>query len=190
MQRLQQISTILVLLTAIPVAVAGPVYTWVDDDGVTIFSDTPPADESVSVALINDLPPPTAGMPVDGDFYSVVNQVRRMETQRLLSEKLMAERLQAEAEAGRARAEALAAEQPAILYENEPGGYLYPYYPRHHHRLPGKHRPGGHKPGRPHGPNHDTRGITIKLPPLSDALRLSPASSNTARPESHRVVAD
>jgi len=179
MQILQHIPVLLVLLTAISSSSAGPVYSWVDDDGITHFSDTPPIDESVSVRSIEDLPPPAAGISMDGNFYSVVNQATRMETQRLLAEKLRAERLQAEAEARQARAEALAAQQPAIRYEKEPDRYIYPYYPRHHHHQPGKHPPGDHKPGRLPRPEHYRSSIN-KLP----ALR------NAAIPERHRVLPD
>ena len=186
MQIRQQIAIFLLLLAALSTSSAAPVFTWVDARGVTYFSDTPPTDESVSARLIEVLPPPAAGMPVDSDFYSVINQAQRMETRRLLSEKLTAERLQAEAEANRARAEALAAQQPVILYDNEPNGYIFPYYPRYHHRPPGMHPPGGHKPGRPGKPERYS-GITIKPPPLSPALRILPSGRHTARPESYRI---
>jgi hypothetical protein len=185
MQTLKQFPALLVLLTLVSGTGAGPVYQWVDRNGITWFSDTPPPDAFVGVNLIEDLPPPAAGTRVDDDFYSVINQARRMETQRLLSEKLRAERLQAEAEASRAQAEALAAQQPVIQYESQPGLYAYPYYPRYHHHRPGRHPE--HKPGRPGRPAHYNRGITIKPPPLSPALRLSPIGRHATRPESHRV---
>ncbi|HYQ70678.1 MAG TPA: hypothetical protein VET88_01990, partial [Gammaproteobacteria bacterium] len=120
----------------------------------------------------------------DGDYYSVINQARRMESRRLEAEKLKAERLQAEAEASRALAEALAAQQPVIQYQSQPDLYYYPYYPRYHHR-PGKHP--GHKPGRPGRPEPYARGITIKPPTLSAGLRVLPDSRRYAHPEKHRV---
>jgi hypothetical protein len=172
MQLPQHIPGFLVLLTVLSSSSASPVYTWMDDSGITWFSDTPPTDESINIGLIEDLPRPTAGMLLEGDFYSVVNQAKRMETQRLLAEKLKAERLQAEAAAHQARAEASAAQQPTIVYDYWPGGYVYPYYPRHHNRHPHKR----HKPGRPGKPEHYTRSSIIKPPPLSEALRLSPAT--------------
>jgi hypothetical protein len=172
MQLLHHIPGFLLLLTVLSSSSASPVYTWMDESGIIWFSDTPPTDESIKAVLIEDLPPPTASMPVEGDFYSVVNQAKRMETQRLLAEKLKAERLQAEATANQARAEASAAQQPTIVYGDWPGGYVYPYYPRHHHRHPHKR----HKPGRPGKPEHYTRSSIIRPPPLSEALRLSPAT--------------
>ncbi len=181
MQIRRQTTGFLVLLMVISTSGAAPMFNWVDAQGVTYFSDTPPVDESISVRLVEVLPPPPAGMPVDGDFYSVINQAQRMETRRLLNEKLIAERLQAEAEADRARAEALATEQPVILYDNEPDGYIFPYYPRYH-----RHPPKGHKPGRPGKPEQYS-GITIKPPPLSPALRILPSGRPAARPEIHRT---
>jgi hypothetical protein len=183
MQMRQNTPVFLILLTLLSGSSAGPVvYTWVDDSGITCFSDTLPEDDSISVNLIEDLPQAAAGMPGDEDFYSVVNQAKRMETRRLLNEKLTAERLRAEAEANRARAEALAAQQPTIVYEEGPG-YIWPYYPRNHHRHPHK----GHKPERPVRPEHYTRSSIIKPPPLSDALRLSPSISDASSPDMHRV---
>lgn len=181
----QQAAGFLVLLVALTTSSAQPVFSWVDARGITYFSDTPPPDGSFNVRVIEVLPPSAAGMPADGDFYSVINQAQRMEARRLLSEKLTAERLQAEAEASRARAEALAAEQPVILYDNQPGGYIFPYYPRYHHRPHGK-LPGGHKPGRPGKPERYS-GISIRRPSLSPALRLPSISRYPARPKSYRA---
>jgi hypothetical protein len=183
MQMRTHIPVFLILLTIFSGSSAGPVvYMWVDDSGITCFSDTLPGDDSLTVKLIEDLPQPAAGIPGDEDFYSVVNQAKRMENQRLLNEKLMAERLQAEAEANRARAEALAAQQPTIVYEEGPG-YIWPYYPRSHHRHP--HR--DHKPGGPGKPDHYTRSSILQPPPMSDALRLSPSISDVSNPKIHRV---
>lgn len=179
MQILQHIPVLLVLLAAISGTSAGPVYSWVDDDGITYFSDTPPTEESVSVRLIDNLPPPAAGITMDGNFYSVVNQARRMETQRLLAEKLKAERLQAEAEARQAQAEALAAQQPPIQYQNAPDWYIYPYYPRHHHRPPGSHKPGDSKPGRLPRPEQ-----------FRSSINKQPALRGAVIPERHRVRPD
>jgi hypothetical protein len=185
MLRSWQTAGFLVLLVVFSTSSAAPVFTWVDSRGITYFSDRPPADESVSARLIEVLPPPPPGIPVDADFYSVINQAQRMEARRLEREKLIAERLQAEAEADRARAEALAADQPVILYDNEPDGYIFPYYPRYHHRPPGMHPPGGHKPGKPGKPERYS-GITVKPPPLSPALRVLPSGRHAPRPEIYR----
>lgn len=186
MQKLHYIPVLLVLVAGLSDSSAEVVYTWVDDSGITCFSDTPPANESARVELIDVLPPPAAGMPVEEDFYSVIRQAERMESRRLLNEKLTAERLQAEAEASRARAEALAAQQPDIIYDNAPDGYFLPYYPYPQHRRPHK----GHKPGRPGRPEHNRPRSLLKIPPLSNALRPSPDIRETASRERHRVHRD
>jgi hypothetical protein len=107
---------------------AGAVYTWVDANGVTHFSETPPPDPSVRPAMIDlrPLPPPSDY----DDYYSVIRQAERMERRRMENEKLEAERLQAEAEIMRARREAEAAMQPPPdSYADTDSVYLpvYPY---------------------------------------------------------------
>jgi hypothetical protein len=136
---LRTITTTLLLLPAL--AVAGTVFTWVDEDGTTHFSETPPADATVETRSIEIDTPPS---PVADDRFSVINQAQRMQEMRLENERARTERLQAEAEADRARAEAQATRQPRDDSGYRGSGY-YPlyYYPQ----LPG-HRP-GYRPGRP-----------------------------------------
>jgi len=131
------------------------VYTWIDAQGTTHFSEAPPVTEEIGVQLIEVLPASGAGPANTADddgFYSVVNQAERMQTRRLENEKLVAERKQAEAKASKARAEAQAALQGS--YYEEPVTYYsgYSYYPRYR-----KHRPGypGYGPG--YGPGHGDR---------------------------------
>ena len=132
------------------------VYTWVDTEGTTHFSESPPAAAESEVQLIEVLPASGAGpadTADDNSFYSVVNQAERMQTRRLENEKLAAERKQAEAEASKARAEAQAALQNS--YDNDAFNYYpaYPYYPRYR-----KHRPGyGYRPGYGDRPGHGGR---------------------------------
>jgi len=140
-------------------AVAGTVYTWVDAQGVTHFSETPPLDPSVRPAMIDLRPPPP---PTNhDDYYSVIRQAERMERRRLENEKLEAERLQAEAESMRARREAEAAMQsPPDTYADTDSVYLpaYPYYPGygpgHGYKNwhPGWHDQPGYSPGQPGHP--------------------------------------
>jgi hypothetical protein len=138
-----------ILLTlSVSFASAAQVYTWVDDSGVTHFSETPPAEHAAAAQLIDIAPAPAGADSAGDDFYSVINQAERMEARRLESEKLDAEKKQADAEASRARAEAAAIQQGS--YNNStaddiryyPAYPAYPYYPRY-----------GHHPGRPgYGP--------------------------------------
>ena len=147
------LSLILLLILTTPLAGASQVFTWVDDTGVTHFSETPPVDAPEDSRLIDlDTPPPRGPVTTGDDFYSVVNQARRMEIRRLENEKLAAEKKQAYAEARKARAEATAIQQGAYNYNNSPRYYpVFSYYPRygHHPWKPGH----GHKP-RPEHPIH------------------------------------
>ena len=130
-------------------AVAGTVYTWVDAQGVTHFSETPPPDPGVQPAMIELRPPPPPSE--YDDYYSVIRQAERMERRRLENDKLEAERLQAEAEAMRARIEAEAAMQTPDTNADDSFGYL-PVYPGYPGYVPGYgNRPWrpGDRPGRP-----------------------------------------
>ncbi|MEN8205742.1 MAG: DUF4124 domain-containing protein [Pseudomonadota bacterium] len=139
------------ILLSLPVSFtsAARVYTWVDDAGVTHFSEVPPPGPATDIQLVNIQPPPAPTNAPDDDFYSVVNQAERMERSRLANEKLIAEKRQADAEASKARAEAAAAQQRSYRSSNDNTRYYpaYPYYPGYGHH-PG--RPGhGHKPVHP-----------------------------------------
>ena len=134
---------------------ATQVYTWVDDSGVTHFSETPPADREAETQRIEITPSTAPASVTDDDFFSVVNQADRMEARRLENEKLAAEKRQADAEARKARAEAAAIQQgayPDSAYNNTRYYPAYPYYPRYGHR---PWRPGhGHKPVHPVHPGY------------------------------------
>jgi hypothetical protein len=130
---------------------AGAVYTWVDNLGVTHFSQTPPPDPGIEPSMIELKPLPPAPRSEYDDYYSVIRQAERMERRRLENEKLEVERLQAEAEALRARAEAKAAMQSPGGYADETAGYapVYPYYPHYRPGYGNKPWPPGYGPGRP-----------------------------------------
>jgi len=139
-------SYLILLLAFSQLAAGGEVFTWIDAGGVTHFSEVPPGDVASGVARV-ELPTAPAGIPGTGaDYYSVINQVARMEARRLQREKLRAERLAAEAAIRKARAEELAALETA----RQPTGLEEPrYYPLYlHHPRP------GHWPHRPPRPSH------------------------------------
>jgi hypothetical protein len=170
MNRISRI--ILSALVALPLTAYATeqVYTWVDDSGTTHFSETPPTDITSDVKLLEVLPASGAGAEemTDDGFYSVINQVERMQTRRLESEKLAAQKRQADAEAGKARAEAQAALQDSGYNDNVGYYPAYPYYPRYR-RHPGhghKYRPGhGNRPGYPRPSNpRSSLGKTPGMP--------------------------
>ncbi len=61
------------------------VYRWVDARGEVHFSDTPPPEAITDVSTVS-VPPLPAAAPGD-DFYSVVNQLTRMQERRLAIEQ-------------------------------------------------------------------------------------------------------
>ena len=150
------ISVSLVLLASVDRASAGEIYTWKDAAGITHYSETPPPDPSLQARPI-ELPELPPVMPMPDDYYSVINQLKRMQKQRLENEKLIAERKRAEAQARQAVAEAEAQQQEQ--YQEAVPEY-YPVYPLYGNRprygghpgtRPGNwpgHRPDNH-PGRP-----------------------------------------
>jgi hypothetical protein len=153
------IRAILCSLLLLPaVATAGTVYTWTDADGVTHFSETPPADASLDTRQIEIDTPPAVESPVDADHFSVINQAERMQQSRLENERARTERLQAEAEARKAAAEARAANRS---YDDDDYGNRY-YAPLWGPALWPGHRPGrpGHLPSRPgSSPSRPTVGV-------------------------------
>ena len=144
MKRTSGICLPILLTLSASFAGAAQVYTWVDDSGVTHFSETPPAVQVSETQLIEITPSATPASVADDDFYSVVNQADRMEARRLENEKLAAEKKRTEAEARKTRAEAAAIQQGAYtdsVSDNRRYYPAYPYYPRY-----------GYHPGRPgHG---------------------------------------
>jgi hypothetical protein len=147
---------------------AEEVYTWVDAEGTTHFSESQPLESETDAQLIEVLPASGAGpgRVTDESFYSVINQAERMQTRRLKNEKLIAEKKQADAEASKARAEAQAALQNS--YNNDPVTYypVYPYYPRRGHNRPWHgqrpghgNRPGHSRPGKPRASLGKTPGM-------------------------------
>lgn len=87
-----------VLLTGLPHAQsdAAAVYRWVDAGGITHYSSSPPGSPQGEVRTI-DLPdaiPPESGQ--DDDYFSVVNQARRMEQARRAREQERFERRMAQ----------------------------------------------------------------------------------------------
>ncbi|UCC55737.1 MAG: DUF4124 domain-containing protein [Gammaproteobacteria bacterium] len=129
-------------------AIAAPVFTWVDQDGVTHYSETPPVNHSVESDMIELEPAPAAGPAPDDDYFSVIRQAERMEKSRLENEKARTERLQAEA----AVRQAAAAERSRSASNYDETKRYYPAYPVYGYRR-GYHpgfKPGywpGHRPG-------------------------------------------
>jgi len=109
---------------AAPVASAETVHRWVDEDGVTHFSDTPPAaagaaPEVETLSLPADFP---EAEDTEATYYSVANQWQRMKAERaakeeraLERERLRTERAAAREAAAAAAASAAAANRPPVV---------------------------------------------------------------------------
>jgi len=144
---------ILYLIVIIPFssAISEPVFTWVDQEGVTHFSESPPEDASIQPTQLEVLPPTDAGSVATDNYYSVANQAERMEARRLERLEAAAERFRAEADAIRAANEARTAEQTAD--NNDTGNTYYYPLPRYPY-TPGHRRPPHHR--NPYLPAHPT----------------------------------
>ena len=154
MKRTTGICLPILLTLSVSLTSAAQVYTWVDDSGVTHFSETPPAERATDTQLIDITPTAAPASNADNDFYSVVNQADRMETRRLENEKLAAEKKQASAEASKARTEAAAIQQRSYYDSADDNNRYYPVYPYY--------PPYGHHPGRPghgHKPVHPVHPV-------------------------------
>jgi len=156
--------------------VAGPVFTWIDTNGVTHYSDTPPPEGSREPARFELAPPVVPAYPASAeDYFSILNQAERMERSRLENERLRIERLRAEAEARQAAAYSRPPPAPA---ETSTG--YYPAYPWFGYR-PGYHP--GFRPGP--GFNRPTSRFpvrsTARAAPMPGAVQGSAPGGAPAR---------
>ena len=120
---------------------AAELFKWKDADGVTHYSDEPPAppvsefkslefrDSSVSGSGV------TSDASAAADYFSVINQAKRMEASRLERERL---RLEKEKLRQQQRAQ-----QPILIpdytYEYRSYATAYPYYDRYYSGYPYRH---------------------------------------------------
>ena len=134
--------TLLIILAKAEAAMAGQIYKWTDPEGLTHYSEVPPVviDESVNTLAI-DLSG-YLGNAGNDDYYSVVNQVKRMEESRHKKERLRLER-----DAQRlAERKARRKKEPVQVVIQRPSYPVYRYVPvfrahglnkhrkKHHHK--------------------------------------------------------
>jgi len=144
MQRLINNLTFVLLCSGIflPVS-AAVVHKWVDEKGVTHYSDAAPETPATTVTRIELRDQMPAKRSVNNDYYSIKSQWQRLHKERLEREKLKLEKARQEA--------ALRSAEPQVVYINEPREeqtavfYQGWFHPRHGH-------------GRMHKKNNYQRG--------------------------------
>jgi hypothetical protein len=153
---------------------AATVHTWVDEGGVTHFSDQPPESEAVEVTVLEiseDYPQPAA---TDDDYYSIVNQWQRAQEERMVREQLKLERAKLKAQQQRQ-----APDYVEVNYQPVPYVVAPPRYPGFYGRGYGFYGRPGRGVYRPHGQGfQDYPGIA----PYRSAHRgRGPSGSHTRR---------
>ena len=138
---------IIAFLISAPSLHAGSVHKWVDENGITHYSDYVPNDihsraESIEIQS-------TYETSVDqDDYYSIINQWTRMREERLERKKLQLEKAKQKVALKQAQAAAV----PQVVYvgeQEERSNRYYPVYPyrfgfKHHNKFASK-RLGGYK---------------------------------------------
>ena len=125
-------ATISISMVLLP-AYAGVVHKWVDEKGITHYSDEAPVSATSATTLI-ELPgtaQPTAG--AQGDYYSIANQWERMLEERLKRTKLKLEQDRLKVERKK--------NEPDKIYIRDPDDTRYvTFYDGYgrYHRRPGK----------------------------------------------------
>lgn len=152
---------------------AGPVFTWVDPDGVTHFSESPPENTAIKARQIEVEPVPVVGGGGEEDnYYSVVRQLERMQKRRLENERAQTERLQAETAARQAEA----ADDPAMT-QDEPDKQLPAIvYPVPVHPVPVRPYPGYGHDGLPDFDRHRDRGERVHPPTSTPNPKYKPGT--------------
>jgi hypothetical protein len=148
MQRLINNLTFILLSSCIflPVS-AAVVHKWVDEKGVTHYSDAAPETSATAVTKIDMRNREPAKTSVANDYYSIKNQWQRLHKERMELEKLKLEKTRQEA--------AQRSAEPQVVYVNEPREkQTAVVYPGSYHR--------GHGHGRLHKRNNHQRGYRSK----------------------------
>lgn len=89
---------------------AGPIYHWVDENGVHHYTETAPATRSVEVEMVTVKDTRSPDYDPEQDIYNVAAQAERMQMRR----DEMAEKR----EKARERQERLAQQQPTVVYRD------------------------------------------------------------------------
>lgn len=140
-------------------AAAATVHRWVDEHGVTHFSDAPPSgdvSDAKTLELSDDFPDATD---TRSNYYSIANQWERMRTERDEKTRVNLEKARIEAE----KAAAVSYSEPASQVR-EPR-YYPAYFPPYGNRARAHRRPYPNIADHPHErytPGRDRRSVSGK----------------------------
>lgn len=130
------INVTILLLVSFPV-LAEHAHKWVDENGVTHYSDEVPNHSASEVRLIELPVTHSKTVDVEKDYYSISNQWMRVHEERIAREKIKLEKAKVKASQRPA--------EPSIVYVNEPEdryvvGYPYHFRHKYKHRNKDKHK--------------------------------------------------
>jgi hypothetical protein len=143
-------ATISISIVLLP-AYAGVVHKWVDEKGITHYSDEAPVSDTSEMTQI-ELPSTTqATAGAQGDYYSIANQWERMLRERLKRAKLKLEQDRLKA--------AKREDKPDKIYAREPDETRYVTFYNGYRRY--------HRPSRKSSPylNHPNKRLMYKAYP-------------------------
>ncbi len=120
-----KISLGLILLNSAATAHAIEIHKWIDEDGVTHYSENQPSDDEIVTEKL-ELPDVYGTEPQESDdgYYSVVNQASRLEASRLAREDERRKDREQDLQE-----QALAAQQtPEVVNTHQDNGRYYPVF--------------------------------------------------------------
>jgi hypothetical protein len=140
-----RLASLLALTFALPAAAsAGAINKWVGADGVTHYSDEAPGADATDVTSVEVAVSHAQRVNVEDDYYSVANQWKRMQAERLAMAKIKLEKARLEAQS-----------KPDVVYyvnyyERRVIGSPVLWFPRHRMRYRRYHRSPGQPIAVPH----------------------------------------
>lgn len=108
---------------------AGQIHKWVDQNGVTHYSDKAPYCTAVEVKLIELPATHNSRQGIENDYYSISNQWMRVHGERIVREQIKLEKAKVKASQH--------TNEPSFIYINEPKDYYaasYPYFYKHRYK--------------------------------------------------------
>lgn len=111
-------TTLFISILFVSSAMATEIHKWVDEHGITHYSDEAPGVQDVEVTLIEVPATYSTNKNSEEDYYSITNQWKRIHEERIALEKIKLE-----------KAKYKAAQQPSqpqvVYYEDRGGGYYF-----------------------------------------------------------------